>query len=40
MKLAARADGSVREGTPVVVTGVLSSTSVTVSPSWDREIES
>jgi hypothetical protein len=40
MKLAARADGTVREGTPVVVTAVLSSTSVTVSPSWDREIDS
>lgn len=40
MKLSARADGSVREGTPVVVTAVLSSTAVAVSPSWDREIES
>ena len=40
MKLAARADGIVREGTPVVVTAVLSSTSVVVSPSWDRSIES
>ena len=40
MKLAARADGSVREGTPVVVTGVLSSTSVVVSAAWDRELDS
>lgn len=39
MKLSARADGSVREGTPVIVTAVLSSTSVTVSPARDGEIE-
>lgn len=32
MKLAARADGSLREGTPVVVVSVLSSTSVVVAP--------
>jgi hypothetical protein len=32
MKLSARADGTVREGTAVVVTSVLSSTSVVVAP--------
>jgi hypothetical protein len=36
MKLAARADGSLGEGTPVVVTSVLSSTSVVVMPTVDR----
>jgi hypothetical protein len=33
MKLAARADGTVREGVEVTVTSVLSSTSVVVAPS-------
>jgi hypothetical protein len=36
MKLSARADGSLREGTPVIVTSVLSSTSVVVMPTVDQ----
>jgi hypothetical protein len=37
LKLSARADGGgVKEGTPVVVTAVLSSTSVVVVPTTDR----